>query len=141
LFGQDGADEADERMAVGEDPDDVGAATDLAVEAFLRVVRPDLTLLANPAGCGRDRLALVSVLQFVESLSDRQAADAVRGRIDWKYALGLEISDAGFNFSVLSEFRTRLADGHTDQVLAGEVPSGTVIGERRPRSEHSKMIR
>ena len=34
------------------------------------------------------RLALASVLQFVEGLSDRQAADAVRGRIGWKYARG-----------------------------------------------------
>jgi transposase len=54
------------------------------------------------------RLALVTVFQFVEGLSDRQAADAVRGRIDWKYALGLELTDAGFDASVLSEFRSRL---------------------------------
>ena len=47
------------------------------------------------------RLALVTVLQFVEHLSDRQAADAVRGRIDWKYALGLELSDPGFDSTVL----------------------------------------
>src|SRR5436190_5501124 len=47
------------------------------------------------------RLALVSVLQFAEGLSDRQAADAVRGRIDWKYALGLELTDTGFDASVL----------------------------------------
>jgi transposase len=45
------------------------------------------------------RLALVSVLQFAEGLSDRQAADAVRGRIDWKYALGLELTDTGFDAS------------------------------------------
>jgi transposase len=51
------------------------------------------------------RLALVSVLQFAEGLSDRQAADAVRGRIDWKYALGVELADTGFDTSVLSEFR------------------------------------
>jgi transposase len=57
------------------------------------------------------RLALVSVLQFAEGLSDRQAADAVRGRIDWKYALGLELSDTGFDASVLSEFRARLVAG------------------------------
>ena len=43
------------------------------------------------------RLALVTLLQFVEDLPDREAADAVRGRIDWKYALGLELSDAGFH--------------------------------------------
>jgi transposase len=57
------------------------------------------------------RLALVLVLQFAEGLSDRQAADAVRGRIDWKYALGLELTDTGFDASVLSEFRARLLSG------------------------------
>jgi transposase len=44
----------------------------------------------------------------MEALSDRQAADAVRARIDWKYALGLELTDSGFDHTVLSEFRTRL---------------------------------
>ena len=57
------------------------------------------------------RLALVTILQFRENLPDRQAAEAVRGRIDWKYLLGLELTDAGFDFSVLSEFRTRLLEG------------------------------
>lgn len=57
------------------------------------------------------RLALATVLQFAEGLSDRQAADAVRGRIDWKYALALELTDPGFDHSVLSEFRTRLLKG------------------------------
>ena len=56
------------------------------------------------------RLALVTVMQFAEGLSDRQAADAVRGRIDWKYALSLELEDPGFDFSVLSEFRSRLLE-------------------------------
>jgi transposase len=63
------------------------------------------------------RLALVSVLQFAEHLSDRQAADAVRGRIDWKYLLGLELDDPGFDASVLSEFRTRLVAGEMEQRL------------------------
>lgn len=49
------------------------------------------------------RLALVTVLQFVEGLSDRQAADAVRKRIDWKYALRLPLEDLGFDFSILCE--------------------------------------
>src|SRR5260370_42571127 len=57
------------------------------------------------------RLALVTVLQFVEGLPDRQAADAVRSRLDWKYALSLELSDPGFDHTVLSEFRTRLVQG------------------------------
>ena len=63
------------------------------------------------------RLALVTVLQFLENLSDRQAADAVRARIDWKYALGLELTDPGFHFSVLTEFRARLVAGNAEQLL------------------------
>jgi transposase len=63
------------------------------------------------------RLALISVMQFIENLSDRQAAEAVRARIDWKYALSLELTDPGFDYSVLSEFRTRLLDGGTEQDL------------------------
>jgi transposase len=63
------------------------------------------------------RLALICVLQFVEGLSDRQTADAVRGRIDWKYALGLELTDPGFDFSVLSEFRDRVLAGGAEQLL------------------------
>src|SRR5579859_2807641 len=55
------------------------------------------------------RLALVSVMQFAEQLSDRKAADAVRGRIDWKYALGLPLDDPGFDSTVLCEFRARLS--------------------------------
>ena len=51
------------------------------------------------------RLALVTVMQFIENPTDRQAADAVRGRIDWKYALGLDLSDPGFHYSVLSKNR------------------------------------
>src|SRR5215217_3013966 len=57
------------------------------------------------------RLALVTVLQFREGLPDRQAADAVRARIDWKYLLGLPLADAGFDSTVLSEFRSRLVAG------------------------------
>lgn len=54
------------------------------------------------------RLALVTIFQFMENLTDRQAADAVRSRLDWKYALSLELTDPGFDHTVLSEFRTRL---------------------------------
>jgi transposase len=63
------------------------------------------------------RLALVTIMQFVEGLSDRQAADAVRSRIDWKYALALELTDAGFDASVLCEFRARLIAGHAEMLL------------------------
>ena len=63
------------------------------------------------------RLALVTVLQFLEQLSDRRAAEAVRSRIDWKYALGLELTDAGFHFSVLTELRARLVNGQSKHLL------------------------
>ena len=63
------------------------------------------------------RLALITVMQFAEELPDREAADAVRGRIDWKYALGLELTDSGFDASVLCEFRKRLVQGEAEQVL------------------------
>src|SRR3954454_6530086 len=63
------------------------------------------------------RLALVTVLQFLEQLSDRQAAEAVRSRIDWKYALGLELTDPGFHFSILAEFRARLVDSQAKHLL------------------------
>jgi len=62
-------------------------------------------------------LALVCVLQSIEDLSDRAAADAVRTRIDWKYALGLEMTEAGFDFSVLSEFRDRMCTQDRAQEL------------------------
>jgi transposase len=68
---------------------------------------------AEAPGC----LALVTVLQFAENLSDRQAADAVRGRLDWKYLLGLELEDSGFDASVLSEFRHRLEQGGEERLL------------------------
>ena len=58
---------------------------------------------------GPRRLALVRRCLVAESLSDRQAADAVRGRIDWKYALALELTDPGFDASVLSD-STRLIE-------------------------------
>ena len=63
------------------------------------------------------RLALVTLMQFAEDLTDRQAADAVRGRIDWKYVLGLELTDQGFHYSILSEFRSRLIDGQAEQIM------------------------
>jgi transposase len=63
------------------------------------------------------RLALVTIMQFRENLSDRQAAEAVRARIDWKYLLGLDLTDPGFDFSVLSEFRDRLLAGSAEDHL------------------------
>lgn len=94
----------------------------------------------SPAG-----LALVSVLQFVEGLTDRQAAEAVRARIDFKYALGLQLDDPGFDFSVLSEFRDRLAasDGGRrvlDGVLAAAREKGLLKSAGRARTDSSHVL-
>ncbi len=72
---------------------------------------------AESAGC----LAWVTVLQFVEDLPDRQAAEAVRSRIDWKYLLGLELDDPGFDFTVLADFRRRVLAAGLEQTFLDEV--------------------
>ncbi len=89
------------------------------------------------------RLALVTVLQFAEGLPHRRADDAVRGRLEWKYLLGLELADPGFDFSILSDFRARLVTGGSEQILltvllerckaVGMVASG---GKQRTDSTH-----
>jgi transposase len=67
------------------------------------------------------RLALITIMQFLENLSDRQAAEAVRSRIDWKYALGLELEDSGFDYSVLSNFRARLIENNQQTLLLDRI--------------------
>src|SRR3712207_4231378 len=63
------------------------------------------------------RLALVTILQFREDLPDRRAAEAARARIDWKYLLGLDLTDPGFDHAVLGEFRSRLLEGGAEERL------------------------
>src|SRR4030095_12811521 len=89
------------------------------------------------------RLALVTIFQFHENLSDRQAAESVRARIDWKYVLSLELTDEGFDFSVLSEFRARLIKGRaTDMLLerllecCGALGLVKARGQQRTDSTH-----
>ena len=91
------------------------------------------------------RLALITVMQFAEGLSDRQAADAVRARIDWKYALGLELTDCGFDFSVLSEFRARLVAGSAehgllDALLTACTARGYLKARGRQRTDSTYVI-
>ncbi|HYQ68790.1 transposase [Actinophytocola sp.] len=69
-------------------------------------------------GLSPAQLATVCVLQFLLDLSDRQAAEAVRCRIDFKYALAMELDDSAFHHSVLADFRDRLAQGdRADRLL------------------------
>ena len=83
------------------------------------------------------QLALVTLMQFAENLSDRQAADAVRGRIDWKYMLGLELIDPGFDFSILSEFRQRLVIGQAEERLFNRLL--TLCQEHKWLNTHAKQ--
>src|SRR5262245_3575434 len=91
------------------------------------------------------RLALVTIMQFAENLTDRQAAEAVRGRLDWKYALGLDLTDAGFDFSVLSEFRTRLIAGGAEErllthTLALLIERGLLKGRGTQRTDSTHIV-
>jgi transposase len=94
-------------------------------------------------GWSPSRLALVTVLQRVEDLTDRQAAEAVRTRIDWQYLLGLPLDDPGFDHTVLAEFRSRVADGGLEQVvldaLLVRLAAGGLVkagGKQRTDSTH-----
>src|ERR1700730_5422173 len=91
------------------------------------------------------QLALVSVMQFAENLSDRQAADAVRSRIDWKYALSLELTDEGFDFSVLSEFRQRLLEHEAGERLLNTMleqfmQAGLLSGGGKQRTDSTHVL-
>lgn len=83
------------------------------------------------------RLAVVTLLQYVEDLTDRQAAEAVRSRLDWKYLLGLELTDPGFDFSVLSEFRQRLLTAGAEERLLDKLLA--LCRERRWLKAGGKM--
>src|SRR5438552_3619454 len=90
-------------------------------------------------------LALVTALQYVENLTDRQAAQMVARAIDWKYALGLELTDPGFDHSVLSKFRARLVEhGLEEQVftalLAALVGKGLIGSGGKQRTDSTHVI-
>jgi hypothetical protein len=91
------------------------------------------------------QLAVVTALQFAENLTDRQAADAVRLRIDWKYCLGLGLADEGFDHSILSEFRARvvehgLAEQALDVLLAALVDKGLLKAGGKARTDSTHVL-
>jgi transposase len=97
------------------------------------------------AGWSPGRLALVTVLQMVENLTDRQAAEAVRDKISWKYALGLTLTDPGFDFSVLSQFRSRIVEhGLEERVLdllvAALVDKGLLKAGGKQRTDSTHVV-
>src|SRR3954462_190142 len=91
------------------------------------------------------RLALVTLLQFRENLPDRQAAEAVRARIDWKYLLGLELAAPGFAHSVGGEFRSRLLEGRAEERLLGKLldacrARGLLKARGRQRTDSTRVL-
>jgi transposase len=96
-------------------------------------------------GWSPSRLALVTMLQRAENLTDRQAAEAVRTRIDWQYLLGLPLDDPGFDHTVLAEFRGRVAGAGLEQVvldalLARLVPEGLVKAGGKQRTDSTHVV-
>jgi len=96
-------------------------------------------------GLSPSRLALVTVLQRVEDLADRQAAEVVRTRIDWQYLLGLPLEDPGFDHTVLAEFRGRVAEGGLEQValdalLARLAADGLVKAGGKQRTDSTHVV-
>jgi len=91
------------------------------------------------------RLALVTALQFAENLTDRQAADAVRDRLSWKYLLGLELADTGFDFTILSDFRARLVEGDAAHLLLDALldrckDAGLLKARSRQRTDSTHVL-
>ena len=89
------------------------------------------------------RLALVTLLPCAERLPDRHAADAVRSRIDWKYLLGLALTDPGFAHTILSECRGRLVAHEAtsrlfDIVLERLQARGLITARGRQRSDSTR---
>jgi transposase len=96
-------------------------------------------------GWSPSRLALVTVLQRAENLTDRLAAEAVRARIDWKYLLGLALDDPGFDHTVLAEFRGRVTGAGLEQValdvlLAKLAAAGLVKAGGKQRTDSTHVV-
>lgn len=99
----------------------------------------------GPEGWSPGRLMLVTVLQAAEGLTDRQAAEAVRDKLSWKYALGLELTDPGFDASILSQFRTRLVAHELqtrvlDLLVARLVEAGLLKAGGKQRTDSTHVL-
>lgn len=122
----------------------------VTVRDMLGEVFPDAGFVSAYGRRGRPGLspgllALVSVLQAVEKLTDRQAAERAASDLGWKYALGVALEDEGFDFSVLSEFRARVLAGGLEQrvlddLLAALVERGLVKAGGKQRTDSTHVI-
>ena len=87
----------------------------------------------------------VTLLQFMEKVPDRQAAENVRLHLGWKYAIDLEVDDAGFHYSSLCNFRGRLVDREAtrigfDAILEALREAGLVRKRSRQRLDSTHVL-
>src|SRR3712207_2710931 len=105
----------------------------------------DLYPKQGQPACPPWRLVLITLMQFREGVSDRRAAEPVRARIDWNELLGLELSDPGFGFSVLCQFRDRLLAGRAPERLLERVLEvarelGVLKARGRQRTDSTHLL-
>jgi transposase len=105
----------------------------------------DLYPVMGQRSLSPSRLALVLIMQYLSDYSDRQAAEAVRDQISWKYLLGLKLADQGFHYSVLSEFRQRLVEANAQEGLFNPIleklqEKGLLSGRQKQRSDATHVL-
>src|SRR5215470_13627512 len=130
--------------SVKREPCTCASVTSLVSSMRTSPLSPCFPREANPARAPW-RLALVCIFQFIEGLTDRQAAEAVQQRSDWKYALALELNDPGFDFSVLSKFRARRLSGGSEMqlfevMLAHLKTQGLLKARGRQRTDSTHVL-
>jgi transposase len=111
-------------------------------DAMLAMVGPSM---ADQPTAAPWRLALITMLQFSEGLTDHQATEAVRYRIDWKYGLSLDLTDPGLEPTALRRFRARCADGHAERVLLDALLThwqthGVFTARRQQRLDATQLL-
>lgn len=90
-------------------------------------------------------LALILVMQYMEKLSDRQAAEQVGARIDWKYILGLKLEDEGIRYQILTDFRKRIVEGDKVEFLLNTIleqleEKGWLPGKKKQRTDATYIL-
>ncbi|MER5914501.1 IS1182 family transposase [Streptomyces sp. NPDC001982] len=121
------------------------AVRDLFGELFADAEFAEAFAATGPRGWSPGRLALVTVFQRAENLTDRQAAEAVRDRLTWAYALGLGLDDTGFDHTVLAEFRSRVVAHHLEEkvldlLLARLMQLGLVAAGGKQRTDSTQVV-
>jgi hypothetical protein len=91
------------------------------------------------------RMTAVTILQFMERLPDRQAAEACTWDQRWKLALHMEVDEPGFHPTTLVKFRNRLIEHGLERigfegVLNAMREAGYLPKKTRQRLDSSHVI-